>query len=131
MKRSIPIVIALMLTAGAAFAGATPQLFYKIEIQARELANEGLQKRLACMRAACPVARQFAIDETFRQKVLELHARYATTPSKLSGWYAQHIDEAKAYLLANPRVRQRLDDLAVAHEELSDKITPLLETQAQ
>ena len=131
MKRSIAIVIALVLAAGVVFAGPTPRLFYQIEIQARELTNEGLEKRLACMRAACSVARQFAIDEAYRKKVLEVHSRHATTPSKLSGWYSHHIPEATTYLLANPRVRQRLDDLATTHEELSDKITPLLETQAQ
>jgi len=129
MKSICILFLGLFIMTSAAVAGPNSQSYYEIEIKARELTLESMEKRLACMNDNCPLADQFAIDEEYIQKIDLMHEGYSTTPSQLAAWYTQHAKEAESYFLTSPRLQIRLDELNISFDTLSDSIKTLLEAQ--
>jgi hypothetical protein len=129
MKNILTIVLFIVTTSGIAFAGIDPQTYFEIEVKARQMTLAGMDKRLACMKNGCPLAEQYAIDEEYRQKILNMYEEYGTTPSRLSAWYTHHAEETKNYLLTHPRLQLQFDDLDYSFETLSDAINTLLEAR--
>jgi hypothetical protein len=129
MKNFLTILFFLLTTSGTALAGMDPQTYFEIEIRARQLTLESMEQRLACMKNGCPLPEQYAIDEECWQRILGMHSEYSITPSRLSGWYSNHMNETEGYLLSHPRLKLQLDDLDTSFETFSDAITTIREAQ--
>ena len=129
MKGIFFLLFCIIFLPSIAAAEMNPQAYYELEIQARELTLEGMQKRLTCMRSDCQAPAQYAIDEEYQQKIMTLHEKNGTTPSRLAAWYTHHAVEAENYRLTNPQLQMRFDALSDSYEKISDEIKKLMETQ--
>ncbi|MDH3393797.1 MAG: hypothetical protein OEL66_07295 [Desulfobulbaceae bacterium] len=129
MKNIFIIFCCLLMSIEVAAAEQSPQTYYEIEIKARELTLEGMEKRLECMLAGCSVSEQLAIDERYQEKIMAMHEEYSTTSSQLAAWYTHHALETENYFLTSPQLQMRLDELETSFETLSDKINILLEVR--
>lgn len=129
MKGTFLLLLCIVFFPNIAAAEMNPQAYYELEIQARELTLEGLKKRLACIRSNCELPAQYAIDEEYQQKIMTLHEKAGTTPSRLAAWYTNHAAETENYRLVNPQLQMQLDTLSGSFEEHSDEIKKLMEIQ--
>ena len=129
MKILMPILLLLIAPSIVHCVDMAPHTYFEIEIRARQLTLDGMEARLLCMQNDCPESELHTLDQDNFNKVLAMHEEYGTTPSRLSGWYSNHMQETEGYLLNNPQIMIRLDELETSFEALSDAIKTLAEVQ--